>query len=74
MPYYNELGPADDFKRRDYELVFPNMALSEKKHTIEKLLVLKQSIRRQHLRLCDLENLEFALVEAMTIHSGVLKN
>ena len=28
----------------------------------------------QHLRLCDLENLEFALVEAMTIHSNVLKN
>ena len=28
----------------------------------------------QHLRLCDLENLEFALVDAMTIHSGVLSD
>jgi endonuclease/exonuclease/phosphatase family metal-dependent hydrolase len=44
MPYYNDLRPADDFKRRDYELVFPNMPLSEKKRTIEKLLLLKQSL------------------------------
>lgn len=44
MPYYNDLRPTDDFKRRDYELVFPNMPLSEKKRAIEKLLALKQSL------------------------------
>ncbi len=44
MPYYNDLRPADDFKRRDYELVFPNMSLPEKRRTISKLLELKQSL------------------------------
>jgi endonuclease/exonuclease/phosphatase family metal-dependent hydrolase len=44
MPYYNDLRPADDFKKRDYEVIFPNMSLAEKKRTIRKLLELKQSL------------------------------
>jgi endonuclease/exonuclease/phosphatase family metal-dependent hydrolase len=44
MPYYNDLRPADDFKKRDYELIFPNMSLTEKKRTITKLLELKQGL------------------------------
>ncbi len=44
MPYYNDLRPADDFKRRDYELIFPDMMLAEKRRTIEKLLLLKQDL------------------------------
>ena len=44
MPYYNDLRPADDFKRRDYELVFPGMPVAEKQRTIVKLLELKQGL------------------------------
>ena len=44
MPYYNDLRPADDFKRRDYELIFPGMTLIEKQRTIARLLELKQDL------------------------------
>jgi endonuclease/exonuclease/phosphatase family metal-dependent hydrolase len=44
MPYYNDLRPEDDFKKRDYELVFPHMSKAEKKRTIGKLLELKQGL------------------------------
>ena len=44
MPYYNDLRPAGDFKKRDYELIFPSMTLAEKKRTIGKLLELKQNL------------------------------
>ena len=44
MPYYNDLRPADDFNKRDYELVFPNMSPTEKTRTITKLLELKQNL------------------------------
>jgi endonuclease/exonuclease/phosphatase family metal-dependent hydrolase len=44
MPFYNDLRPADDFKRRDYELIFPQMTLPEKRRTIEKLLLLKEDL------------------------------
>ncbi len=44
MPYYNDLRPAGDFKKRDYELIFPNMLATEKVRTIRKLLELKQGL------------------------------
>lgn len=44
MPYYNDLRPAADFNKRDYELVFPNMPIAEKQRTITKLLELKRSL------------------------------
>lgn len=44
MPFYNDLRPAEDFNKRDYELIFPNMSLAEKKRAIEKLLELKRSL------------------------------
>ena len=44
MPYYNDLRPAEDFNKRDYELIFPKMSLTEKKRTIEKLLELKRGL------------------------------
>ncbi len=44
MPYYNDLRPADDFKKKDYELIFPGMSVAEKKRAITKLLELKASL------------------------------
>jgi endonuclease/exonuclease/phosphatase family metal-dependent hydrolase len=44
MQYYNDLRPEDDFKKRDYELVFPHMLKLEKKRTITKLLALKRGL------------------------------
>ena len=44
MPYYNDLRPADDFKKRDYELIFPKMTSAEKQRTIGKLLTLKRNL------------------------------
>ena len=44
MPYYNDLRPEDDFKKRDYELVFPQMQKIEKKRTITRLLELKRGL------------------------------
>jgi len=44
MPYYNDLRPEDDFKKRDYELVFPQMENDEKRRTITKLLELKRGL------------------------------
>jgi endonuclease/exonuclease/phosphatase family metal-dependent hydrolase len=41
MPTYNDLRPEDDFKKKDYELVFPGMSITEKKRTIQNLLVLR---------------------------------
>ena len=45
MPYYNDLRPQDDLKKRDYELVFPGMTQSEKKRTITMLLALRAGLR-----------------------------
>jgi endonuclease/exonuclease/phosphatase family metal-dependent hydrolase len=44
MLNYNDLRPADDFKKRDYELVFPTMTTAEKARTIRKLLELRQGL------------------------------
>ena len=45
MPTYNDLRPEDDFKRKDYALVFPSMTKTEKKRTIENLLLLREGLR-----------------------------
>ena len=44
MLNYNDLRPEDDFKKRDYELVFPHMTAAEKARTIRKLLELKRGL------------------------------
>ena len=44
MPYYNDLRPEEDFKKRGYELVFPQMQKIEKKRTITRLLELKRGL------------------------------
>lgn len=45
MPNYSDLRPPEDFKERDYELVFPFMTSEEKVRTIENLLVLRAGLR-----------------------------
>jgi endonuclease/exonuclease/phosphatase family metal-dependent hydrolase len=47
MPYYNDLRPEDDFMKRDYALIFPNMVEVEKKRTIENLLELRAGLREK---------------------------
>jgi endonuclease/exonuclease/phosphatase family metal-dependent hydrolase len=44
MPTYNDLRPDDDFKKKDYELVFPQMTKPEKKRTIQNLLALRKGL------------------------------
>ena len=46
MLSYNDLRPEDDFKQRDYELVFPQLQKKKavKKRTIKKLLELKRGL------------------------------
>ena len=44
MLNYNDLRPEDDFKKRDYELVFPKMTQAEKARTIDKILTLKRGL------------------------------
>jgi len=46
MLNYNDLRPQDDFKKRDYELVFPFMTPQEKARAIRKLLELKRGLDR----------------------------
>lgn len=47
MPFYNDLRPQDDFKKKDYALVFPKMGKIDKKRTIENLLKLKAGLSRE---------------------------
>ncbi len=44
MQSYNDLRPENDFKKRDYELVFPHMNTEEKKRTMVNLLELKKGL------------------------------
>lgn len=44
MINYNDLRPEEDFKKRDYELVFPDMTSAEKARAIAKLLGLKHGL------------------------------
>ena len=44
MLNYNDLRPEEDFKKRDYELVFPHMTAVEKARAIGKLLELKRGL------------------------------
>jgi endonuclease/exonuclease/phosphatase family metal-dependent hydrolase len=47
MPNYNDLRPEEDFKKKDYELVFPDMTVEMKKRVIENLLILRKGLREQ---------------------------
>ncbi len=44
MPTYNDLRPERDFEKQDYELVFPGMTMTEKKRTIQNLLLLREGL------------------------------
>lgn len=44
MPNYNDLRPAEDFKQRDFALVFPAMSVDEKKRTIEGIPRLRAAL------------------------------
>ena len=45
MPTYNDLRPEEDFKKKDYALIFPGMTKPEKKRTIENLLPLRGGLK-----------------------------
>jgi endonuclease/exonuclease/phosphatase family metal-dependent hydrolase len=47
LPTYNDLRHADDFKKRDYELVFPDMGDEDKLRTLQNLLVLRAGLDAQ---------------------------
>ncbi len=44
MPWYNDLRPESDYKKKDYALIFPQMTTTEKKRTINNLLALRQGL------------------------------
>ncbi len=44
MPTYNDLRPENDFKKKDYELIFPSMTKTEKKRCIQNLLTLRSGL------------------------------
>ena len=48
MPSYSDLRPQEDFKERDYEVVFPNqMDKEQKMRTIQNLLILREGLRKK---------------------------
>ena len=47
MPNYNDLRPPDDYKKRDYALIFPGMLEVEKKRTLANLLELRKGLRKE---------------------------
>jgi endonuclease/exonuclease/phosphatase family metal-dependent hydrolase len=47
VPTYNDLRHADDFKKRDYELVFPDMKEEDKLRTLQNLLALREGLDEQ---------------------------
>ena len=47
MPFYNDLRPKNDYMKRDYALIFPNMEDFEKKRTIENLLELRKGLNQE---------------------------
>lgn len=47
MPFYNDLRPQSDYEKRDYALVFPDMQVAEKRHTITNLLRLKAGLEER---------------------------
>jgi len=60
MLSYNDLRPEKDFKKRDYELVFPHMNTEEKKRTMLNLLELKKGLDNSIAPRRTDENLIFA--------------
>lgn len=47
MPWYNDLRPQSDYKKKDYALIFPEMTTEEKKRTITNLLSLRQGLTHE---------------------------
>jgi endonuclease/exonuclease/phosphatase family metal-dependent hydrolase len=47
MPFYNDLRPTADFDDRDFALVFPDLADTEKKRPIDGLLRIKDALAAQ---------------------------
>jgi endonuclease/exonuclease/phosphatase family metal-dependent hydrolase len=47
MPVYNDLRPPADFKKKDYELIFPDMSPESKKRAIENLIGLRAGLRQE---------------------------
>ena len=47
MPRYSDLRPPKDFEERDYELVFPDLGIRNKKRIIQKLLELRQGLDQE---------------------------
>jgi len=47
MPRYSDLRPEKDFEERDYELVFPDLGVREKRRIIEKLLLLREGLDQE---------------------------
>ncbi len=47
MPFYNDLRPDSDHKKRDYALIFPGMKKSEKKRAINGILRLKEGLDKE---------------------------
>jgi endonuclease/exonuclease/phosphatase family metal-dependent hydrolase len=60
MLSYNDLRPEDDFKKRDYELIFPHMSKAEKIRTMKNLLKLKRGLDNSIAPRRTDENLIFA--------------
>ncbi len=60
MLSYNDLRPEDDFKKRDYELIFPHMSKTEKKRAMVNLLELKKGLDTSIAPRRTDENLIFA--------------
>ncbi len=50
MPWYNDLRPAQDHKKQQYGLLFPDMKESEKARTIRGVLKLRQYLDKQLVR------------------------
>ncbi len=45
MPFYNDLRPQSDYKKRDFALIFPDLTDAAKVRTIEGLLRLKAALK-----------------------------
>ena len=60
MLSYNDLRPENDYKKRDYELIFPHMSKAEKIRTMKNLLELKKGLDRSIAPRRTDENLIFA--------------
>jgi hypothetical protein len=72
MPWYNDLRPLSDEKKRGYSLIFPDMTDQEKIRTLESLPVLQEGLQAKVATKRHVENL---LIGSWNIKEfGNLKN